>query len=124
MSLRDKSLHELRAIAQGYGVEKLFQLSADKLIQEIELAQEEMLPTPQIDVPMPQYDARLMTRAPSRKTNRVDVEEALRPYIMLGLKVEWINDEEFIFKCGVKEDTGTLRQPLRAVLRQASGVLK
>lgn len=124
MSLRDKSLHELRAIAQGYGVDKLFELSYDRLVQEIELAQEEMMPAPAVEVPMPQYDARLMLKAPSRKSSKEEVEQMLQPFFALGMHLTWMNDEEWRMQLGAKENTGTIRQPLRNIVKCAQEIIR
>ena len=123
MSLRDKSLSDLRAIAQGYGVENLFEKDAAHLIQAIELKQEAMIPTPKVEIPRPEYDARLMLKAPSRRSSKLELDTLLQPYVDKGMHVSWVDEETWHFQCGKKEDTGTLRQPLRNILSAADKVM-
>lgn len=124
MSLTDKTLHELRAIAQGYGVTNLFGKDAKHLIQEIQLHQESMAPETRIVIERPAYDARLMTKAPSRKTSQQEITELLQPYVERGLHLSFPNEEEWHMRFGDREDTGTVRQPLRQILRCAEGVFQ
>ena len=124
MSLREKTLHELRSIAQGYGITNLFGKDAKHLIQEIELQQERMAPEPEIVIERPAYDARLMTKAPSRKTHEQEIRTLLQPYVERGLHLNFPTPEEWHMRFGDKEDTGTVRQPLRNILRCAEEVFK
>lgn len=122
--LQGKSLHQLRSIAQGYGIADIFQKTETQLRQAIEIKQQELVPKPaQVSV-MPQYDARLMTRPPSKKSTQDDLLELLRPLIDRGLYITFPTQEEWHMKWGKKEDTGTMRQPLKNVLECANRLCK
>lgn len=120
--LIEKSLTELRTIAQGLGVSDIFSKSPNQLIQDIELKHQDLMPLEKIVIPLPHYDARLMTAAPAEMCNKENLMELLQPYIKRGLKVI-IGDETWRFSFGKKNDSGTLRMPLRVALRKAGEVL-
>jgi len=117
--LHKKTIHELRAIAQGYGVPDLFGKSVTQLVQAIELKQQGMVVVADPLPARPEYDARLMTRSPSRKTDESEITALLQPYITRGLHLTFPEPEQWHMRWGVREDTGTTRMPLRAVLRCA-----
>lgn len=121
--LETKSLTQLRAIAQGMGVSDIFNKSADQLRQDIGLKQQELQPKPMLEIPQPPYDARLMTKAPSRRASIPEIEEALREHVANGLKISF-TAENWRMSFGVKNDTGTIRMPLRSVIYCANQLLK
>lgn len=121
--LRDKSLTELRSIAQGYSVENIFQLDKLQLLQAIEGKQKDMIPAPRIEIPQPQYDPRLMTKTPARKTDKAMIEEVLAPYIARGLKLTFPEPETWAISYDKRNDTGTVRMPARIVMKCADRVL-
>lgn len=123
MQLRAKSLHSLRSIAQGYGIADLFSKDRDHLIQEIELKQKDMAPKPVIEIPKPEYDARLMNKPPAKKSNRELIEEILADHVMRGLHLSF-DEEHWYMVNGKKTDEGTLRMPLRTVLNCANQIMK
>ncbi len=123
MSLRDKSLTELRGIAQSFGVADIFKMDSKKLIQMIEMKQQALVPVPKIEIPKPEYDARLMTKPPSKKSEQVEIEKLLTPYLAKGLRVRF-EDERWYMSYRNKTDEGTLRMPLRVVLRCAEKVME
>lgn len=120
--LRNKSLTDLRGIAQSYGVTDLFSKDAAHLIQEIERKQKAMAPKPEVNIPRPEYDARLMTKPPAKKTDREMLEEYAAPFIALGMSLE-ITDEQWKIRCGAKTDQGTLRMPPRVFIRCCEKVM-
>jgi hypothetical protein len=122
LELRKKSLTDLRSIAMGFGVDDVFSKDANQLAQAIELKQEAMIPEPPVAVPMPQYDARLMTKIPSKKATREEVEELLREHVARGLNLSF-TDEMWHISQGRKTDEGTLRMPLRHILKCANAIL-
>lgn len=122
--LRDKSLHELRAIAQGYGIEDLFSKDAKQLTQDIELKQVAMIPEPAIVIPRPEYDARLMTKPPAKHSNVDDLMDLLKPYIERGMRFKLVDEETWEMACGKVTDTGSLRMPLRVILGCAAKVMR
>lgn len=120
--LNDKTLTELRNIAQGLGINEIFSKAPNQLMQDIEQKHKQLIPPPSIPLPAPHYDARLMTAAPGVMCDKDSLMELLQPYIKRGLKVD-IGDETWKFSFGKKVDTGTLRMPLRTALRKAGEVL-
>jgi hypothetical protein len=122
--MRNKSVHELRGIAQSFGIADIFSKDAAQLIQAIELKRTEMIPKAEIVVPKPEYDAKLMTKPPSRKTDRQEIERYLQPYIARGLRLSFPEPEVWAMECGKKNDTGSIRMPIRVVLQCADKVIK
>ncbi len=122
--LEGKSLHQLRAIAQGYNVPDIFKKTDVQLRQEIGLRQQEMAPKPTPPPVMPQYDARLMTRPPAKITTQEALLGLIQPYIDRGLRVTFPTPEEWHMSIDRKEDTGTMRQPLKNVLRCAERLMR
>ncbi len=122
--LDGKSLTELRQIAQGYGVSDIFQKTDVQLKQAISLKQKEMQPKPEIVIPKPEYDARLMTKPPGKKSDRDVAEEVLVQHIARGLKLSFPNEEEWHMSFDNREDTGTIRMPPRVILMCADKIMK
>lgn len=120
--LKEKSLTELRTIAQGLGVTGIFAKSQAHLIQDIEKKHKELIPPEKVIIPKPEYDARLMNKPPARMCDKDALLDLLKPYIARGLKVK-IEDEMWNFSCGKKQDMGTLRMPLKIALKKAEEVL-
>lgn len=124
MSLQKKSLTELRGIAQAFSVSDLFQKDKLQLIQAIEMKQQGLAPAPKIEIPKPEYDARLMTKPPSKKSLRQDAEVLLGPYVARGMSVRFEdNEERWYMAHGKKTDEGTMRMPLRHLLRCAERIM-
>lgn len=124
MTLATTPLYKLRAIAQGYGIPDIFQKTDVQLRQAIELKQNEVVPKispAQVAAP---YDARLMTKPPSKRSTKHELLVMLQPLVDLGLVVTFPNEEEWHMRMGKKEDTGTMRQPLRNVLECANRLVK
>lgn len=120
--LRQKSLTEIRGIAQSFSVADIFAKDKAQLIQAIELKQQAIQPAPVIAVAPPPYDARLMTKAPARRSQQQEIDELLKPYVARGLRIRY-DDERWYMACGKKTDEGTLRMPLRIVLHCAAKVI-
>ena len=120
---RQKSIHQLRAIAQGYGIKDIFSKDHNALVQAIELAQGALSPKEEIIIPKPQYDARLMNKPPARLSNEGLIREALEQHTARGLHLSF-DDERWYIKHGLKTDEGTLRMPLRSIVTCADKVLK
>lgn len=119
----NKSLVELRGIAQSLGIPDIFQKDKPQLVQAIELKQEAFIPAPKVEIPRPEYDARLMTKPPSQLSERVEVEELLAPFVARGMHLKF-DEERWYMSFGKKTDEGTLRMPLRVALRCAEEIMK
>ena len=120
--LKDKSLHELRAIAQGYGIADIFSKDAVQLAQAIELKQVTMAPALEVPFVQPSYDARLMTAAPADISDEKSVRELLQPLVDRGLHLSF-DPERWYMAHGKRTDEGTMRMPLRVVLRCAEKLM-
>lgn len=121
--LQNKSLTELRGIAQSFEIADIFQKDQRQLIQAIELKQQGLAPKPKVEIPRPEYDARLMTKPPSKKSTQEELEQLLAPYVARGLHVEF-EPEWWKMSFGKKTDEGTMRQPLRIILRCAEKLMQ
>lgn len=120
--LSSKSLTELRGIAQSYNIPDIFQKDQRQLVQAIEMKQKAMLPEPKVEIPRPEYDARLMLKPPSKKSTQEEAEELLAPYIARGLHVTF-EPEWWKMSFGKKTDEGTMRMPLRVLLKCAEKLM-
>ena len=122
-NLRKKSIHDLRVMAQAFGVNDVFQKDQAHLIQDIELKHKPS--TPKIELPpLPAYDARLMKKPPSKKSSVLDLTELMKPYLTSGLKLTFDdNGERWMMRFGERNDEGTMRMPLRSVLECARKLL-
>lgn len=121
--LEGKSFTELRKIASNFGVKDIFSKDATQLRQDIGLKQQELQPAQTITIPQPPYDARLMTKAPSKRATREEIEEALAEHVSQGLKLSF-TEENWRMSFGVKNDMGTTRMPLRSVLYCANQLMR
>lgn len=123
--LSKKSLTELRGIAQSFDVADIFQKDQRQLIQAIEMKQQAIAPEPKIEIPKPEYDARLMTRPPARKSDIQMIEELLTPYVARGLRLTFDeNGERWFMSRGKMTDEGTVRMPPRHVLHCAERLMQ
>ncbi len=121
-TLASKSIHDLRAIAQGYGIPDIFAKTDVQLRQAIELKQQKMVPDAPVVIPKPEYDARLMTAEPSAMGDRAEIEALLSTHVARGLHLSF-DEEHWHMSHGDRSDSGTLRMQLRTVLRCADRVL-
>lgn len=121
--LLKKSVHDLRVMAQAFGVTDIFEKDQNRLIQDIELNQILNVPLPVPLPPRPAYDGRLMTATPSATSSPIELTELLEPHIMLGLNLSF-QDEHWFMRYGKREDTGTLRQPLCTILGCAERLMR
>lgn len=112
-------------MAQAFDVADIFEKDAAHLAQEIELKRNiEVFPKLLIP-PKPVYDARLMTKPPSKRSSAEEIVELLAPHIQLGLKLEFDeNAERWLMRCGKKSDEGTMRMPLRTILSCAENLMR
>lgn len=123
-SLAKKSIHQLRAMAQAFGINDIFEKDARHLIQEIELKHAPTVRAPVQLPPLPAYDARLMTKPPSKRSNCEDLVALMKPYITLGLKFSFDeNGERWFMALRDRRDEGTMRMPLRHVVDAARRLL-
>lgn len=123
MSLATQSLTQLRGIAQSFSIPDIFQKDKAQLMQAIELKQQTIAPPPKIEIPKPEYDARLMTKIPSRKANQEEIEELLAPFIQRGLQLRF-TEEQWFMSHGKKNDQGTIRMPVRIIIFCARKIME
>lgn len=122
--LSKKSLTELRGIAQSFDVADIFQKDQKQLIQAIEMKQQAIAPAPKIEIPKPEYDARLMNKPPARLSDVQMIEELLAPYVARGLRLNFDeNGERWFMSRGKMTDEGTVRMPPRHVLHCAEKMM-
>lgn len=121
--LREKSLTDLRSIAQGYGITDIFSKDKLQLLQDIELKQQDMQPKPVIDIPKPEYDPRIMSKIPARLSERSYIEQILQPYVDRGMCLTFPEPETWAISLDKRNDTGSMRIPPRVILNCASKVM-
>ena len=121
--LTTKTMTELRGIAQSLSVGDMFKKTRAQLLQAIELKQGALAPAERIELPRNQYDARLMTEEPGKMGDRQEIEGLLAPYVARGLLLSF-TEEKWFMQRGKKTNEGTMRMPLRHVLRCAEAMMK
>lgn len=122
--LTNKSIHDLRAIAQTFGVKDIFAKDQKRLIQDIEIKTQDMIPKPMVEIPKPEYDARLMTRPPAKMSTEESIMDLLEIHIRQGLKVTFPDPERWEMRFDGRTDTGNMRMPLRVVLGCAERLMR
>lgn len=113
-----QSLTQLRGLAQSLGCDYSFGDSAAILKQKIAAKQAEMLPPPPPVVLVPPEDQRLRNVEPARESDAAMIEEMLAPLCARGLRLSFEGDQ-FNMAFLKRTDSGTLRQPPRAILQCA-----
>ncbi len=122
--LRKKSIHDLRQIAQSFGIPNIFSKDAVQLSQAIDLRQEAMSkPKLPERPPKPEYDARLMTKPPAKMSHKDAILDLLQVHISQGLRVDFPDPERWEMAYGKKTDCGNMRMPLRVLLSCAEKIM-
>lgn len=124
MSLQDKSITELRTIAQGLGVAGILSKTSSQLISAIEAKKETIF---EVKPPAPEtiiIDSRLRDAPPAESVTEDMLLEVLLPFINRGLIVEFPDEYTWEMINGKRTDTGTMAQPLRNVVRCAERIMK
>jgi hypothetical protein len=124
VSLSSKSIHDLRVIAQTYDIPNIFAKDKTQLLQAIQLKQEGMIKAKTPEIPRPEYDARLMTKPPSKKSAENELLELLKPHTDIGLTIHFPEPERWHMLFKGREDSGTMRQPLLNILRCAERLMR
>lgn len=123
--LNNKSMHELRAIAEGYGIPDVFAKDINELRQAIELKQVAQVKEPEFVAPVRgEYDSRLMTRRPAKDFTQEEAFELTKPHRTRGLVLTFPDPDRWHMRLGIKEDTGTLRMPPRVFLDCADRIMR
>lgn len=121
--LRKKSIHDLRVLAQAFGVTDIFEKDSIHLAQAIE-AKQEAITQPKAPLPeRPPYDPRIMLKRPSLKSSPIEIVTMLEPFVKMGMKLSF-DEESWFIAWGDRNDTGTLRMPPRNVLICAEKMMK
>lgn len=118
MELRKRSIHELRGIAQSFGVYDIFEKDTKQLAQEIELKQQKLLPAKQKPPESPRF-------LDSHKTDIAEpkaIVDMLQDHIKLGLRLN-LTEDGWSMSCGLKHDSGTMHMPLAHILRCADRLM-
>lgn len=123
--MRNKSITELRGIAQAMGCVWSFADDIDFLIQKIELKRDTVVPAPKpVEIPLPP-DQRLRSRPPAKVSDRSIIMGLMQPYIDRGIAFTITDDEQcWDMKYNRKSDSGTMRQPPANILKCAERLLR
>lgn len=74
-------------------------------------------PVPVMPIPT-NDDERYRTRPPAKYTDEKELRRALEPYLEKGMTLE-VHGQSFLLRYAGREDSGTMRQPPRAILKAA-----
>lgn len=109
MGLEDKSVVELRELAQSLGVSNIFSKKKEILIQEISLKQSGEVTKPEpIKVDIVSSD--------------MPVDDALKPFIAMGLKYRVV-DGRWYMEHDIRTDEGSVDMPILHVVRCAERIM-
>lgn len=123
MSLENKTITELRGYAQAMGIKFDWGWDRPRLLREIKSTIDVTLQRPTVsDEPS---DQRLRTVPPARNLSQVEVMKALERFKERGLVVTFPTpDTIYMTHTVVKEDSCSLRVPLRTIIECAKKVLQ
>lgn len=119
-----KTIHELRAVCQSKGIKFSFSDDVLALSQKINMVSEALKPIEAEPIPRPEYDPRLRMMPPGKVCTQDDMLKRLQPYIARGLLVTFPYPDMWRMRCGMKEDTGTMRMPPRVMLNAADRLMR
>lgn len=117
------SITELRGLAQALKIPFTFADDAKSLQQKIDLKANTALERPE---PPPAYipeDARLRLKPPSNESERKEVDTMLKEHIARGLRITYADDDQWHMRFAAREDSGSLRVPLRVMLGVANRLM-
>lgn len=122
--LEDRSLTELRAMAQAMNA--IFSFADDKnaLIKIIRDCMEAKVPKPRIPDPVQPADTRLLIRPPRYVSTEAEIVEILLPFTLKGLIIRFPAEDQWMMTYQKREDSGTLRMPLRDVVECARRMMR
>lgn len=118
-NLTTKSIHELRTIAQAFGVPDIFEKDENQLRQAISIKQTDMIPDPPVIPSAPPYDPKFLPQDPQDLT---EIKRMLLPFTARGLHVDYDVDSWFM-TFGKKSDSGSLAIPLGTIMLCAMKVM-
>ncbi len=120
--LDTKSIVELRGIAQSMNVPFTMADDKKKLIQAIQIKQDAMFtPPPAPIMPDVSYHA-LRSRTVPKSSDEAMVRATLQPFVDKGLHLSFHGDTWSMI-WGGKTDSGTLKQPIRVIIKCAQKVM-
>lgn len=123
--LDKKSIHELRAIAEGYGIPDLFSKDKAELIQALQGKQRESIPVVDfIEPKQNDYDSRLMTKRPAKETTKEMAIEFLADHVAQGLELTFPEPDRWSMRYKDRNDSGTMRMPPRTMIYCANKLMK
>ncbi len=112
-------------MCQAMGLEYTFGQDAKQLIKTIEarmiIERRDAEPLPQASL-IPSDD-RLRTRPPAKACKQTELHELLQPFIERGLHVSYPDVETWEMTYKGRQDSGTMRQPPRNVLKCAERLM-
>lgn len=119
-TLREKSIHDLRTMAQAFGVNDVFSKDKNNIIQEIVLKHAPVAPAAVVMPPLPVS----VNQALDDMADPDDVTAAMKPYAALGLRFQFIDSgTRWSMRFGERADEGTMSMPLKTVIDCARKLL-
>ena len=123
--LDNKSIAELRSIAEGYGIADLFSKDRLELMQAIHGKQQASIPVPEfIEPKQNDYDSRLMTKRPAKETTKEMAIELLADHVSQGLELTFPEPDRWSMRYKDRNDSGTMRMPPRTLIYCATKLMK
>lgn len=134
MHYADKSLPQLRAMAQAMGVAVGFADSKESVGAAIAAALATLVvqtaPVPTTPTPVTalqaamREDPRLRTLPPARNLACDQVVAALAPLLGQGLAIAFPSPDSWQLRYGQREDSGSLHVPLRVIMNCATALMR
>lgn len=121
MSLEKKSIHELRGIAQAVGLDMDWEWDRLKLIKKID-GKVAPPPPPVPSMSDEPQDQRLRTVPPAYNLSQHAITEAMRPYMDKGIVLTYPTAETWQMNIGKRQDSGSIRVPLRVIIECAKAL--
>lgn len=119
-----KTIVELRAMAHALGCKFTFADNEAMLRRKIDEAVQKKAPPAATYDPVTAPDWRLTTRPPARWCDQDMIKEALSGHIERGMRLSFPTPETWRMAFDKREDTGSIRMPLRVVVKCADQILK
>ena len=122
--LEERSITELRAMAQAMDAKFVFSDDKQRLITIIRDCMQAKIPKPRIPDNIEPSDDRFIIRPPKYVCTQREVIDALQPMIDAGLQVTFPTTDTWFLRFGKREDTGSMKMPPLHVLRCAKEIMR
>lgn len=119
MSLKEKSLTELRSIAQSMGIIPRYDVGKEHLLQQISSHV-----TERVQAPTKPIEVNIIGGADDRALTQASITEAMKGFAELGLVVTFPDSRTWELSCNGKRDSGTMSMSLWNIVNCAKELVK